>query len=136
MGNFDNSSSYETSPEADLIYTHDSQLLDQLNDFNSEYAKYVRCNYNNKYNSINNPTGVKRDALLDDNGEPLQCSEDDLNRDKLEEKYELLREKIKELKEKIINKMPTKSPTVPEVQLLKTKQNEILRERQTYVKNS
>lgn len=113
---------YETSPESDEIYIKDNQILDELNDFNAEYANYVRCNYNNKYvDEPNHP------PLLDTMGKPLQCSNNDEQINKLQKKYDALNKKITDLKD-ILLRMPTKSyqNPVPDVQELQSKQKQIV----------
>ena len=118
---------YDTSPDPDYetsdvsndkIYITEKQILDQLNDFNAEYAKYVRCNYNN-----NHPNA----PLLNTNGQPLQCSGNEESEQKVQEKYDALTQKIADLKSQISN-IPTSSDQnpAPDINMLKMKQSKIM----------
>jgi hypothetical protein len=116
---------YETS-KSDEVYSIDNEILQQFNEFNAEYAKYVRCNYNNKH--ANDPT--RPPPLLDSNGNQLQCSADELNGQKLLEKYNKLNDNLIKLNS-ILTEMPTKSPQnkVPDTKELKDKQKRIAKMR-------
>lgn len=112
---------YETSPESDEVYNIDNQILDQFNDFNAEYANYVRCNYNNKH--ANDPN---RPPLLDSNGNQLQCSVNELNGKNVLKKYNELNANLLKLNE-ILTEMPKNSPQnkVPDTKELEDKQKKI-----------
>lgn len=121
--------------DADNIYNGEIQLLDEFNDFNSEYANYIRCNYNNKYKNNNNI-----EPLLDENGDILTCSRYELRGDSVLKKYTLLRQKIIQLNNNI-QKMPKKNQVitlpngdtvnpmnvVPEIKTLQTNENTNIR---------
>ena len=107
---------YETS-DADDVYNIDNEMLDQFNDFNAEYANYVRCNYNNK--NENNPNISQ---LLDLNGNVLQCTVNQLNGQNVLKKYNELNDNILKLNQ-TLSSMPPQGNTVPEVLDVQTLQS-------------
>ena len=112
---------YETSADADDVYTIDNEILDQFNDFNAEYANYVRCNYNNT--NANNPN---ISPLLDSNGNSLQCLSNKLNEQTLLKKYNALNTNILKLNS-ILSSMPPQGNTNIDVQKLQTKQTDLVK---------
>ena len=113
---------YETSVDSDEVYNIDNRILDQFNEFNAEYANYVRCNYNNTHaNDPNHP------PLLDPNGDQLYCSANQLNGNNVLKKYNALNASLLQLNSKISD-MPTNSDQnpVPDINTLQTTQNQII----------
>lgn len=106
------------------IYLMGKDLLSELNELNADYAKYVKCKYNDTYKDAPNYDSKK---LKDVNGNVLICSDDEITGKILNKRYNDFMNDLYFFNNLIANKTPRNNPPLDDPITIEGKHSEIVK---------
>ncbi len=106
------------------IYLMGKDLLSELNILNADYAKYVRCKYNDTYKDTPDYESKK---LKDINGNDLICSDDEITGKILNKRYTDFMNDLNFFNNLIATKIPINNPPLDDPITIENKHSEIVK---------